>query len=209
MALLKISKGFKMDLYRLVRARKEEQKKRGEDTRSVQVKPFDERYDIRTLGRGLGEIIELGVKTGGIYQDDKYIIPQYQRGLVWSMKNKQNLISSIMSGSPIGEFIFARKEIDSKDTHHVEWTVIDGQQRVDALRGFVSNEFTDRGGRYFKEYSYREMVYLTERFSNFSAVYIQDLTKKEQAEMYISKNIGGVAHTDEELNLAREFLCQK
>ena len=191
-----------MDLHKTIRKRKEEQKRLNENTQSVQVVPFNERYDVRTLGSGLGTVIELGVKTARIYQDDKYIIPPYQRGLVWSLANKQNLISSIMEGSPIGEFIFARKET----THSVEWTVIDGQQRIDALRRFVKNEFTDRGGRYFKEYSYREMVYLTERFSNFSAVYIQDLTEEEQANIYINKNIGGVAHTDEELALAREFL---
>ena len=41
-----------MDLHKTIRKRKEEQKKMNENTQSVQVVPFNERYDVRILGSG-------------------------------------------------------------------------------------------------------------------------------------------------------------
>ena len=43
---------------------------------------------------------------------DRFIIPEYQRGLVWSDEQKVNLIKSIMTGVPIGTFVFARQAYD-------------------------------------------------------------------------------------------------
>ena len=40
----------------------------------------------------------------GYEYDDKYIVPDYQRELKWSLEQKQNLIKSILYGNPIGDF---------------------------------------------------------------------------------------------------------
>lgn len=192
-----------MTVFDKTKERKKEQRDNNEDTRYSKHIPFDQKYNIRNMSSGLYSIIDLGRK----YEEDKCIIPAYQRELVWSLENKQNLIFSIMIGSPIGEFIFNKKEIENGHDYSVEWTVIDGQQRIDALRGFTDNIFADKDGRFFKDYSYREMSYLVERFSNFSAFFIEDLSEKEQIEVYLAKNTGGVIHTKEELEKARKYLA--
>lgn len=193
-----------IDIFEIAHKRKKEQLDNKENTRDTKYIPFSEKYDVKTINYGLYFLIELGAKAN----DDKYIIPDYQRELVWSLKNKQNLIFSIMNGSPIGEFIIAKDTVDKKIQYYHIWTIIDGQQRINALKEFALNKFKDLDGRYFKDYSYREMTYLCEGFSNFNIIIVQNLTPKEQVEIYLAKNIGGVVHTEEELEKAKQFLLK-
>lgn len=64
--------------------------------------------------------------------------PKYQRKPVWSMKNKQYLIDTILKGLPIPE-IFMQIKTDSEGTS--EYIIIDGQQRVRAILEFIAGEF--------------------------------------------------------------------
>jgi hypothetical protein len=196
-----------IDLYEIASARVAEQKKKGEDTRASLYIPFDKKYKVRKFPTGLCKVVQLGVHPNE-RNNDKYIVPDYQRSLVWDLENKQNLIYAIMNGSPIGEFIFSRKTIDTKDNYYHEWIIIDGQQRINTLREFVTNKFQDKDGRFYKDYSYREMIYLFEDFDNFTASYIQDLTELEQVKIYLSKNLGGVVHTDKEIQRAKDYLAK-
>lgn len=191
-----------INTFEITRLRKEEQLSKGENTRVTKYIPFSERYELKTINYGLYFLIELGVKDN----KDQYIIPDYQRELVWTTENKQNLIYAIMNGSPIGEFIFAKDTVDTKTEYYHKWIVIDGQQRINALKEFVLNTFADLDGRYFKDYSYREMTYFLENYTNFNFVSIKNLSLKEQVEIYISKNIGGVVHSNEEIEKAKSFL---
>lgn len=193
-----------VDLYEIADVRRTQQKLNNEDINSLKYIPFDKKYKLRALPEHLGKLIEFGENARR--NEDVFIIPEYQRDLVWSLENKQNLIFSIMNGSPIGEFIFVRETVDTKKEYYHRWIIVDGQQRLNALKEFVNNDFADKDGRYYVEYSYREMVYFFEEFSAFKAVYIQDLPEKEQIEIYLSKNVGGVAHTEAELQKAKDLL---
>lgn len=191
-----------INTFEIALKRKEEQLLNNENTRETKYIPFSERYDLKVMNYGLYFLIELGSKDN----NDLYIIPDYQRELVWTLENKQNLIYAIMNGSPIGEFIFAKDTVESKTEYYHKWIVIDGQQRINALKEFVTNEYTDLDGRYFKDYSYREMTYFLENYTNFNFISINNLSLKEQVEIYISKNIGGVAHSNDEIKKAKDFL---
>jgi len=192
-----------IDLYALAHLKHAAQKENGDDLNYFKHIPFDRKYKVRKFPSGLAKIIELGDKN-----EDELIIPDYQRDLVWTLENKQNLIYAIMNGTPIGEFIFARETVDKKTVFFHRWIVLDGQQRMNALKEFVQDVYPDKDGRFYSEYSYREMVYLFEDFDGFSAMYIQDLSEKDQIEIYLSKNIGGVAHTELELQKAKELLAK-
>ncbi len=195
------SKAF-IDAFKIARQRKEEQLLSNENTRETKYIPFSERYDLKVMNYGLYFLVELGAKDN----QDLYIVPDYQRELIWTLENNQNLIYAIMNGSPIGEFIFAKDTVESKTEYYYKWIVIDGQQRINALKEFVLNKYVDLDGRYFKDYSYREMTYFLENYTNFNFVSIENLSLKEQVEIYISKNIGGVAHSNDEIEKARIFL---
>lgn len=60
--------------------------------------------------------------------------PDYQRNYIWDNKKASLLVESILLSVPI-PVIYVAEEIDSR------WTVIDGLQRLNALRRFCDNEF--------------------------------------------------------------------
>ena len=62
--------------------------------------------------------------------------PAYQRGPVWSINHQQLFIDSILRGFDIPKF-YLRKI----DDEQYEWEVIDGQQRLRAIWGFLGNDY--------------------------------------------------------------------
>lgn len=72
---------------------------------------------------------------------DAYILDApYQRGAVWTTLQKQNLIKSLLLGIPIGAVIISQRPFDP-DNPNIHAAVVDGQQRIRALRGFVDSDF--------------------------------------------------------------------
>ena len=70
-----------------------------------------------------------------LYRKDKLIVNRvYQRKLVWSQKEKQNLIGSILLRYPVPLILFASIKDDN-------YEIIDGMQRLNAFFGFIENEF--------------------------------------------------------------------
>ena len=61
--------------------------------------------------------------------------PLYQRPSVWNDKQKQKLIDSILRGYDLPKFYLRSCKSD------FEYEVIDGQQRISAIWGFVNNEY--------------------------------------------------------------------
>ena len=131
---------------------------------------------------------------------DQFIIPEYQRDLVWSDKQKVNLIKSIMTGVPIGTFVFARQAYDKQTLKKLPtriYYLLDGQQRLNAIKGFLDNEFAMDG------YFFNDLPYLDKRtfidFHNFDSMIINEPTLEQELDFYLTLNFGGTAHTKEDL----------
>ncbi len=77
---------------------------------------------------------------------DKDIIfsPEYQRNYIWDNKKASLLIESILLNIPI-PIIYASEEEDST------WNIVDGLQRLNALRRFYDNNFKLTGLEVFHE----------------------------------------------------------
>lgn len=140
------------------------------------------------------------VLKGKHYDDDDFIIPEYQRGLVWSDEQKVNLIKSIMTGVPIGTFVYARQAYDRKTWKELPkrtYYLLDGQQRLNAIQGFLDNEFAVDG------YFFKDLPYLDKRafigFSNFSSMILNEPTPEQELDFYFTLNFGGTAHTKADL----------
>lgn len=74
----------------------------------------------------------------GKYRDGKLIVNrQYQRKLVWSTDEKVRLIDSIIKQYPIPLILLASS---IEGDHKLE--IIDGMQRLNAIFGFIDNEFS-------------------------------------------------------------------
>ena len=69
--------------------------------------------------------------------------PEYQRGTVWKLPQKQGLIDSLLRGYQIPLFFVHLEENPNIFTGGVVTTawIVDGQQRLDAIVGYRQNEF--------------------------------------------------------------------
>lgn len=72
----------------------------------------------------------------------------YQRGVVWGLRRQRNLIKSLLMGVPVPAVVlnnrlaagFTHPGYDSDRCW--SYAVVDGKQRVTALRGFLNNGFS-------------------------------------------------------------------
>lgn len=78
------------------------------------------------------------------YRDDARIIlqPEFQRDFIWNKKRQDALIRSLWKGIPLPMFYFSVKMVDRKGKKGKmekveEWEVIDGQQRLTTIFGFI------------------------------------------------------------------------
>lgn len=102
---------------------------------------------------------------------------EYQRGLVWSLEQKQMLIESIYNHVEIGKFVFRKRSFNwvekrmkaGKIEHTAFADLVDGKQRYSAIVEFVEGKFPDLHGNYFNDLSgeaqrqfkgYRHLTYV-------------------------------------------------
>lgn len=71
-------------------------------------------------------------------QDNIDVRPEYQRPLVWTLKQKRLLIDSILRGYDIPKMYWHRQPSDSEFEFHV----VDGQQRLTTIWEFCNGGFT-------------------------------------------------------------------
>lgn len=67
--------------------------------------------------------------------------PEYQRGPVWTPRQSQMLIDSLMRGYHLPLFYFHAITVEGRRGVSYRYEIIDGQQRVNALVGFKKGEF--------------------------------------------------------------------
>lgn len=128
--------------------------------------------------------------------------PDFQRGYVWSYEQKVHYMEWILRGGRSGREIYF---------NHPEWmggfkgtlVLIDGKQRLSAVRGFLRDEVkafghtcSEMGGVSGFEPSLRFCVF------SFK-------TRKEVLKWYMSMNSGGSVHTDADLQKVRDLLAKE
>jgi len=67
--------------------------------------------------------------------------PDFQRGEVWSLKKRQRLIDTLLRDWHVPPIHLVKKTIKKDD----QLEVLDGQQRLTAIWGFINNEFSIDG----------------------------------------------------------------
>lgn len=95
------------------------------------------RQDLTVKGESVERIF-------GNYQAWRYIVNRrYQRKLVWSLDEKRNFIDSIISGYPVPIVLLAERKATSSGPSQFE--IIDGMQRLNAMFGYIENEYAVHG----------------------------------------------------------------
>lgn len=73
------------------------------------------------------------------------VSPPYQRGLVWTLQQKQDLIDTMTMGLNIPAIYVRERE----DVHEGAWMeVVDGKQRISTIKEFMSDGFAFQGKLY-------------------------------------------------------------
>ncbi len=133
----------------------------------------------------------------------------YQRGFVWSLKDKQLLIETIYNHGNIGTFIFRRnnatkifrdheKGLETRAFHDI----IDGKQRLNAIIGFIQNEFSDLNGNYFSDFS--ELAQRTFfNYSSMSTGLVENVSDDEVLKIFLRVNFTGVQMSQEHIDYVR------
>lgn len=88
--------------------------------------------------------------------------PYYQRGYVWEQEDKELLIDSIFSNIRIGELVFAKRDYEMCQSSGCLYEILDGKQRLDALRGYYENRYPYHG-YYFNGLGARDRHVFLER----------------------------------------------
>lgn len=209
----------------------------GRQTVNVGANPFDESNDnVRpvafTLSSVLFNLDVLGEKrgTGAIREKFKmegiavsdlnwnpYIYKNskkeyYQRGFVWTIKDKQLLVESIYQGIDCGKLLVRKrgwKELEQMaaagETELSFNDIVDGKQRLNAIKEFIEEKFADLHGNYYGDLSALSQHKLTDH-QLFSYSELPENTQDASViRQFLKLNFTGVAQSAEHINFVKSL----
>jgi len=156
------------------------------------------RYHVNSSWDYLEETLEHYKKDYGLELE-----PDFQRAHVWTEEKQVAYVEWILRGGTSGKDIYFNcpgfQSIRTKKFGPMQ--LVDGLQRVTAVRRFMNNEIR-AFGRLRNEYE-GSIGILQADF----IVHINDLpTRKQVLQWYLDMNGGGVVHTNEELEKVKKLL---
>lgn len=135
----------------------------------------------------------------------------YQRGFVWSLKDKQLLIESIYNNIDIGKIVIRKRSWGwvegqvSKGEQTAFKDVVDGVQRLSTILGFLNDEFPDSQGNYFSDFSSAA----ENKFFDFSSVAYGELdencTDQDTLDVFLGVNFTGVPMSQEHIDFVKSI----
>lgn len=129
--------------------------------------------------------------------------PDYQRGHVWTEENQIKYVEFILKGGNSSKDI----QLNCKGwrtTYDGPMELVDGKQRLEAVRKFLRNELTIFGKHKFKDYIDGLPPHASFMF------HVNDLaTRKDVIQWYLDMNTGGVIHSNDEINRVKKILAKE
>ncbi len=128
--------------------------------------------------------------------------PFYQRGYVWTKKQKISYIEYQLKGGFSGRDIFwnCPNWLSFKDADNVI-QLVDGKQRIDSVLGFLNDKIPAFGLKYSE---FEDDLPPVEPSLIFHVNNLK--TEKEVVEWYVGFNTGGSIHTAKDLKPALDYL---
>lgn len=125
-----------------------------------------------------------------------YNLPPWQREAVWTEGQNQKFIESILLGLGTGTYVITDLQHDDDgNVLHTSCLLIDGQQRISAIQGFLNNEFTVLDGIHYGDLT-KAQQRMRFRHTTFPCVEVSARTPESTLkEMYYRLNFGGTPHT--------------
>ena len=91
------------------------------------------------MDKSLDKLVVFSLKTR--FDEKRIVIPSFQREEVWTKGQKQLLIDSILRDFDIPK-IYLKVDKDKSESSNETLSVIDGQQRISSIMGFLRDEFS-------------------------------------------------------------------
>lgn len=121
------------------------------------------------------------------------VCPDFQRGYVWTTEQKIRYVEFILRGGQTGKNIYTNCP-DFHEGGRTDYVLVDGKQRLDAVLGFLNNEFGIFGGHRYAGWSGWLRHYASFKW------HVNTLaTHDEVLQWYCDLNAGGTIHSPEEI----------
>jgi hypothetical protein len=134
-------------------------------------------FSQRTMGDILSKYYHFGINMS----------PDYQRGNVWGLSDKEKLLNSIFDNIDIGKFVFIKLPYAFEGKL---FEILDGKQRVTAIIDFFENRYS-YNGRYYKDLSWKDQGHFEHYNINIAETDIEELSKKKIYKYFLRLNISG------------------
>lgn len=147
-----------------------------------------------------------------MYEDylngDLNLEPEYQRGLVWTLKQKQAYIMALFL-----EKVYISPTIvlnpDKYEDGTGRYEILDGKQRVTTAFDFINNKFPLENGYYFRDLSKHDHAFFLRqdvRYTRIEKWSNEDLTLNEKIELFLEINELGTKMSDEHIEKVKELI---
>lgn len=136
----------------------------------------------------------------------------YQRDFCWTLQDKQNLIQSIYLGVECGKIVVRYRDYreleklaEKGETELYFNDIVDGKQRLNALREFILNKFPDLDGNYYEDLSYNSQnLLINNQLLSFAEM--NDVTDEQVLKQFLRMNFSGIPQSIEHLNYIKSLL---
>jgi hypothetical protein len=118
-------------------------------------------------------------------REGMWLIPEYQRPPVWTDEQNVKFLESLILGLPVGSYTLYQ------DNDYNFYEVMDGQQRWNAIFGYVDDEFEVFGFKYSQLNSRSQRWFRARQFGHKMLV---GLTPEQRKEGYERMAYGGTPH---------------
>ena len=196
-------------------------------TGKIGADPFDKSFDrIQSINFQLESILSQ------LFKEDKYDIEgtpisasnfnpfvfvngekkYYQRPLCWSLKDKQLLLESIYNNVDCGKIVVRNRGWEElrklqKEGHELAWKdVVDGKQKLYAIKSFMDGEYPDLHGNYFEDLSDQAQRRLTNNQLISYSELSEKTTDEEVLKQFLRLNFSGVPQSQEHLDYIKSLL---
>ncbi len=137
----------------------------------------------------------------------------YQRPFVWSVEDNQLLIESIYQGIDCGKILVRKhswKSIEKKanngETELSFKDIVDGKQRLNAVKGFLLNEYPDLRGNYFNDLSFVAQNKITNNQLFSYSEMGEDVNDETVLKQFLKLNFAGVPQSKEHIEFVKSLL---
>lgn len=138
----------------------------------------------------------------------------YQRGFVWTLENKQNLIESIYNHVDCGKVLIRKLTWDELEyrqnkgeTELAFREIVDGKQRLHTIIEFINDEFPDKFGNYFSDLSnLAQHKFLDHQLIGYSEM--ENISDKDILAQFLKMNFEGVPQSTAHLDYVRSLFSE-